>query len=153
MRTNAKVYVMAGSDGAIKLGVSTDPARRLKEVGADAILHETELLEHAERVERLAHRMLSLKGLRIRGEWFSASLDEALATIEAAVAELDDPKWARQSPKPSGVAIHVRLPSELLARLNDACDGPYAPSQAEIVRRGIELALIELRVVKTTVRK
>jgi predicted DNA-binding protein len=50
-------------------------------------------------------------------------------------------------------AITVRISSDLKARLHAASEGLYAPSQAEIVRRGIELALIELRVVKTTVRK
>jgi hypothetical protein len=42
-------------------------------------------------------------------------------------------------------AITVRISADLKARLHSASEGLYAPSQAEIVRRGIELALIELK--------
>jgi DnaJ-class molecular chaperone len=43
------------------------------------------------------------------------------------------------------VALTIRISSDLKKRLYAASEGLYAPSQSEIVRRGIELALTELK--------
>lgn len=40
-------------------------------------------------------------------------------------------------------ALTVRISATLLKRLREATKEPYSPSQAEIVRRGIALALTE----------
>ena len=88
MRTNAKVYVMRAVDGALKIGHSRDPMKRAKQLDREVeIVHETEVLEHAERTERLAHRVLSLRGCHIRGEWFRADLQDAILAIETAMAQ------------------------------------------------------------------
>jgi predicted DNA-binding protein len=42
-------------------------------------------------------------------------------------------------------AITIRISEDLRKRLRTASDVPYGPSQAEIVRRGIELALTEIK--------
>ena len=81
------VYVMDAPDGAVKVGFSNDPSRRLKELrdgGSVNVLHTTRDYDNAFRVERAAHRLLDLAGRRIKGELFQATLEEAIAAIERA---------------------------------------------------------------------
>lgn len=90
MKTNAKIYVMRGEDGSLKLGHSKNPATRSKQLGrAVEIVHQTDVLEHAEHIERLAHRVLVLHGKHIKGEWFEASLADAITAIEIAVKQAE----------------------------------------------------------------
>lgn len=90
MRTNAKVYVMRSPEGALNLGHSVDPARRSRQLGRDiAVVHETEILEHAEIVERLAHRVMALHGRHVRGEWFDGDLADVIRAIDIAVRQAD----------------------------------------------------------------
>ena len=83
MRTNARIYVMQADDGTIKLGHSKDPERGRKELDVPVtIVHQTDVVEQAERIERLAHRVLALHGGHIRGEWFKATIDAAISAID-----------------------------------------------------------------------
>ena len=50
MRQNAKVYVIQAADGRLKVGHSTNVARRARELGEVAILYETDVIVEAERV-------------------------------------------------------------------------------------------------------
>ena len=95
MKTNAKVYVMVDGEGRIKLGHSVNPAARSKQMPRPVTLvHETDVIEQAERVERLAHRILALHGTHLRGEWFEASIDDALHAIELAVKQAENEELA-----------------------------------------------------------
>lgn len=95
MKTNAKVYVMVDGEGRIKLGHSNNPARRSKQmVRPVTLVHETDVIEEAERVERLAHRILALHGKHLRGEWFEATVCDAIAAIEIAVRQAEQEELA-----------------------------------------------------------
>lgn len=95
MKTNAKVYVMVDNDGRIKLGHSIDPAKRSKQmVRPVTLVHETDIVEEAERIERLAHRILALHGKHLRGEWFEASVGDAIKAIEIAVRQAEQEELA-----------------------------------------------------------
>lgn len=88
MRMNARIYVMRAEDGTLKLGHSRNPAARAKNVGKPVeVIYQSEVFEHAEKIERLAHRVLALHGRHIRGEWFEATLDAAIISIETAVRQ------------------------------------------------------------------
>lgn len=84
MTALAHVYIMEDR-GAFKVGHSKNPHGRRKQLGAHlTIVHALAPMINAQRVERLAHRLLALAGKRIAGELFSATLDEAKAAIERA---------------------------------------------------------------------
>ena len=90
MRTNAHVYVMEEAEtGLLKVGHSKYPYARLRDlstdVGSIAVRYTTDLLEHAEKTEMLAHRILRKSGCHIKGEWFSCGLDEAVDAIQTAI--------------------------------------------------------------------
>lgn len=90
MRTNAKVYVMRADDGTIKLGHSRNPHTRARHIGRPVlVVHETPVLEHAEKIEKLAHRVLALHGKHLLGEWFESTLEEAVRAIEIAIKQAD----------------------------------------------------------------
>ncbi|MCJ2009786.1 GIY-YIG nuclease family protein [Methylobacterium sp. J-092] len=83
------VYVMGSVGGPVKIGIAGDPAKRLRQVQhasptAVLIFHLRRFAsrEIAAQVEARAHAVLS--DLRLRGEWFSSSPDEATAAIAAA---------------------------------------------------------------------
>jgi hypothetical protein len=69
MRTNAKVYVMTGNNGLVKVGHSRNPKGRLNELRRRAVSveYETGVLREAEQIERSAHRLLQLAGRHVRG--------------------------------------------------------------------------------------
>lgn len=81
---------MQASNGTIKLGHSKSPERRAKELGVPVtIVHQTDVIEFAEKIERLAHRVLALHGKHLRGEWFEASLQDAVQAIEIATQQAE----------------------------------------------------------------
>ena len=53
------------------------------------MVHTTAVMEHAERIERLAHRVLALHGKHLRGEWFEADIADAIRAIEVAVRQAE----------------------------------------------------------------
>ena len=86
---------MVDGEGRIKLGHSVNPTARSKQMPRPVTLvHETDVIEQAERVERLAHRILALHGTHLRGEWFEASIDDALHAIELAVRQAEHEELA-----------------------------------------------------------
>lgn len=85
MRTNARIYVMQAADGSLKVGHSRNPELRLQQIPeAVDVLHQSGLVVDAELVERTAHRLLTLAGKHVRGEWFAVTLGEAIDAIERA---------------------------------------------------------------------
>lgn len=131
MKTNAKLYVMRAEDGSIKLGYSSDPARRAKQFGRPVeILHETDVIEHVDKIEKLAHRVLALHGSHLRGEWFEATLADALLAIEIATRQAENQELSLggklkrsgyMTPRPAGelVQINIRVDDDVLAAVED----------------------------------
>lgn len=143
MRTNAKVYVMRAENGTLKLGHSRCPERRAKQVGRGvAVVHETDVVEHAERIERLAHRVLALDGTHLRGEWFEATLDQAITAIEIATRQAERQEFelggklkSARPPLPNGpmTQIALGLPDEVL----DHADKVVAARQGQTGRTAV----------------
>jgi hypothetical protein len=85
MRTRV-VYIIGFADCPVKIGIATDPYRRLSslQVGNHQELFVHHLVhidkEFAPYVEHHAHK--ALKAKRIRGEWFNVSAAEALEVVE-----------------------------------------------------------------------
>jgi len=70
---NAHVYIMQGCSDVFKIGVSTDPKRRLRDISTlspvPITLYRTyKLGDNAYSVERRAHAMFN--SVRLHGEWF-----------------------------------------------------------------------------------
>lgn len=82
------IYVI-GSDEIQKIGYSSDVDSRLKKLQTGnpttlKIHHKVEVPEHRVKIlERKIHSELSY--LRVRGEWFKISPDQAKALVEHAV--------------------------------------------------------------------
>jgi len=136
MKTNAHLYVMKSPNGTIKLGHSKQPNVRRRQIELQLnttlkVIHVTEIILNAERVERLAHRLLAVAKKRVgeQGEWFSASVDEAIASIEQAIrianGELDEPVWPKRftdRPTPGSNTFSMRLDPDLKQRLQALAD-------------------------------
>lgn len=144
MRTNAKIYVMRAEDGTLKLGHSVDPARRSKEVGRVVeIVHETDIIEHVERIERAAHRVLALHGKHLRGEWFEATLDDAINAIEIATRQAERQelelggklKTVKQTGGRSTGQLNIRVDSEIMDAIDEirASQRPI-PTVSQVIR-------------------
>lgn len=138
MKTNAHIYVMQGADGLVKVGHSRRVHLRLKEVGQVAsVAHLTGIKEQAELIERTAHRLLKLAGKGVRGEWFSATVAEAVDAIEraeriASGAELGLDKL----PANEDTILHMRVAEEIRVMLDDLRRiEPDLPTRSEMVRR------------------
>ena len=92
---NAKVYVMRDASGMVKLGVSANPERRSKQFGRPVdLVHETDVLVEAGKIEHLAHRILALHGKHVRGEWFEAEIGAAIRAIELAIRQAEGQELA-----------------------------------------------------------
>lgn len=122
LKTNAKIYVLQGSDGLVKVGHSVNVERRAKQIGGVAIAHQTHVKEQAEVIERTAHRLLRLAGKGVRSEWFSATVAEAIDAIRRAERianglELDLARIrpVRNPPKP---LITIEITEEQLAAID-----------------------------------
>ncbi len=86
--TVTAVYIIGerGSD-VLKIGISTDPARRLNDLRFSnpydiQVLWERPV-EHARLVEKNVHQALA--SVRIRGEWFKIPLGDAIAVVERTI--------------------------------------------------------------------
>lgn len=152
MKTNAKVYVMVDSEGRIKLGHSVNPTARSKQMPRPVTLvHETDVIEQAERVERLAHRILALHGTHLRGEWFEASLEDALQAIEIAIRQAEQEELALggrldgradiETSAQKYPLFNFRADPETLEALDKLRrDEPDIPTRSEMARRIIKRA-------------
>lgn len=122
MNTNAKIYVLQGDDGLVKVGHSVSVERRARQIGGVTIAHQTQIKEQAEIIERTAHRLLRLAGKGVRSEWFSATVAEAIDAIRRAERianglELDLARIrpVRNPPKP---LITIEITEEQLAAID-----------------------------------
>jgi hypothetical protein len=142
MKTNARIYVMDAGDGTVKVGHSRDPDGRAKQIGGVTVIHSTPLVEQAELIERTAHRLLKLSGKHIRGEWFRASLSEAISAIERAERIASGHEMPLQFPTPEETTmIQVKADLDLVCKLDDLRKlEDKIPSRTEMVRRLIERA-------------
>ena len=83
------IYIIGERNSTrLKIGISANPARRLKNIMTDNP-YDVEVLwdrivHRARRVEMNAH--LVLADVRIRGEWFNVTLADAIAVIEKIIA-------------------------------------------------------------------
>ncbi len=133
------VYVMQSGDGPVKIGIANDPDRRRREVGAGqpfpvAVVHRVSLGADARAVERIAHRLLAEK--RLRGEWFDVGVQEAVAAIEAAIAEIADRPSLDDGDDGNTLHFHMRISAEILAALDEIRRRePDLPSRAKMLRR------------------
>jgi hypothetical protein len=111
---------MVDSEGRIKLGHSVNPAARSKQMPrAVTVVHETDVIEQAERVERLAHRILALHGTHLRGEWFEASIDDALHAIEIAIRQAEQEELALGGRLDGRADIEISVYTPISVRLSD----------------------------------
>jgi hypothetical protein len=143
MKTNAKIYVLESADGLVKVGHSRRVDKRIKELGkVVSIAHLTEIKVQAEIIERTAHRLLRLAGKGVRGEWFSATVAEAIEAIERAERIADGAELGLdRAPPPDDTILHMRVAEEIRAKLDDLRRlEPDLPSRSEMVRRLIEKA-------------
>lgn len=112
------VYVMDMGGGRIKVGCSNAPAVRAATLRAEKLLYQSPWTEHAERVERAAHRILKAAGHHLRCEIFSASLEEALAAIELAVDKVSNGDFpVRRPTKRRKKMVGYRLNADLMDRV------------------------------------
>lgn len=142
------VYVMERGDGALKIGHSRKPARRSGELGRIPILFVGTARDDAERVEKLAHRVLTLAGRRVRGqrEWFWTTLADAEAAIaraERIVAGLEpEPSKPPRQSDPNFELVTIALPRAMITAIDfhrgKLCD---APSRSQFIRELIAKGL------------
>lgn len=151
MKMNARIYVMRAEDGTLKLGHSRNPTARAKQIGRPVeIVHQTDVIEHVEKIERLAHRVLALHGKHIRGEWFEAKIEDAIKSIETAVrqAEGKEPVVGGKmntegmgrppSSNPHSALLHIRVTPDIVEWLDRIAENRLdQPSQAALVREAL----------------
>ena len=84
---NSYLYVIGyDTKGPVKLGISTDPERRLGQLQTGhaeclQVYHTAPVpMEKARLYERLLHRDMSHR--RLRGEWFDLPVEDAIAHVE-----------------------------------------------------------------------
>ena len=83
------IYIAQGPCGRIKVGHSVNPTKRVTQLGHKVrLVHATDVVEEAERVERRAHRVLAMWGCHVKGEWFDASIAQAVDAIAVAQSQL-----------------------------------------------------------------
>lgn len=90
------IYVIASNElGPTKIGVSVNPAKRIKQLqtGHEGTLRlfYVEEFDSKEiyKIERIIHRTLALQ--RLRGEWFSISVEKAILEVKfALIRHADD---------------------------------------------------------------
>lgn len=150
----AKLYVMRDGAGLVKLGISVDPERRRSQLGASLeLVHETDLVDRAEHIEALAHRLLALHGRHVKGEWFEATIDDALDAINLAIKQFQGEQLPlggvfKNKGRPPGQEfphlLHLRITDEMREALeeirNSRLERPNMTSLArealaELIRR------------------
>ena len=151
--SSASVYVARSKSGAVKVGFSSNPQRRMKWLPSGTALAyvtgDTMSVDAARRLERLAHRVLVLSGKRISGEWFAVTVADAVAAIEVALRqasmnelELGGHVARHDRPRPSMVAVNFSMPRAMRdgldAILAERTDGQ---DRAGLVREIIAEAL------------
>lgn len=148
MRTNAKVYVLKAPDGTIKLGHAKNVERRKNEIGRHLdIVHQTDVLEQAERIERLAHRILALHGKHLKGEWFEATLEDAILAIEIATRQAEGEElnlggqiiYSAKRPATKKIMLTIKLPPDLIRSVDECIDAmEFPPTRTRLIERLLE---------------
>lgn len=142
-----QIYAIQSEAGPIKIGVSTDPSRRMADIIVcqpfDArLIHAVAAddLARAFAVEKIAHFLLS--EFRRRGEWFDITPETAVECLEVAL------DLARQgfTPKPpekecANKRTLVPLSAALLRAVEDYRFSNRIETRAEAVRQLIERGL------------
>ena len=148
MSKGAKIYVMKADDGRLKLGISVNPEARAKQIGVPvSIIHQTDVIEHARQIEKLAHRVLALHGTHLRGEWFEATLQDAIRAIEVATRQAENQELALGGTLKGGNSdpegstrpqINIRVGDDVLAAIDDirSMMRPI-PTVADVIRMSI----------------
>lgn len=140
------LYVITAPDGAVKVGISSDPERRSKALGRDMVVaHATDLFDQAERIETLAHRVLSLSGRQVKGEWFEATVEDAIRAIETAIEQAEGRQLPLGGEFRSGVGrprvdddarlvnVNLRLTREMVDFI-DSMINEDRPTRSAVVR-------------------
>jgi len=84
-----KVYAIASDRGFVKIGRSNDPDGRCAALRNQnpsdnlRLAHVAECPSFAPNVEKIAHQLLD--AVRVKGEWFSATINEAIEAIQMAI--------------------------------------------------------------------
>lgn len=141
------IYVMQSEAGFVKIGVSNDPQRRLIEItqqqpfGAK-IAHVTADDDcSAFAVERVAHSLLF--AFRKRGEWFDATVEQAIDAIRLARERLknQDNGLAIRCAKPHRVKKLAYLTDEQAAWISEYRFSRRIQSENEAIRQLITIGL------------
>jgi len=88
------IYIIGPEGGPYKIGYAGDPKSRLSNLQVGQAVELKLLYEErtetttAKVIEKLIHRNLATK--RIRGEWFSVSLEEAIGEVRYAFIRWED---------------------------------------------------------------
>lgn len=84
----SQVYIIEASNGLLKIGVSNHPHGRLATLRTalpyDLRVARTWPHHNAYQIERAAHE--ALLDFRVKREWFNATVEQAIAAIEHAIA-------------------------------------------------------------------
>lgn len=89
MHVNSFIYIMIAENGLLKIGKSRNPKRRLLDLqpGSPVIitLHKVFCVAYREvsQIETLVHKRLKSSKRHVRGEWFDATIEEAVSCITA----------------------------------------------------------------------
>lgn len=146
----AYVYVIAATDGPVKVGIAKDVASRraMLQIGNATTLHVAHKAPvartNAHFVERYAHDLLS--GGHIRGEWFNVDINEAIAAVEAGIEALRIGRFDTPEPSPVGAAWQRRLRRAglnqvQLARLAGVNENAVSAGLRGLGKRGVPVHL------------
>lgn len=111
------LYVMDAGEGRVKVGFSRDPEGRRRALRSTTILHLSPWHDKAELIEKAAHRLLGLAGLRYQSEVYEASLERAVEAINEAFALADSLPNPRR-PNRTKPLVTMAIDRDLLARLD-----------------------------------
>jgi len=106
--TPGGIYIIASPNGPVKIGVTTNPMRRLAHLQQSTpnkldLLFYMKCREiHATTAERVVHYLLSAK--RLKGEWFAVTPEHAIAAIFRVLG------WHPPKVKMFREAMHVDRP-------------------------------------------
>lgn len=94
------IYIIGTENGPKKIGYSRSPKQRLAAIQSAnplpvTLLHHRHIGDFVSVIEARVHRRL--RNHRLNGEWFDVSLEEAIAAVEAAIADPISPQSSIES--------------------------------------------------------
>lgn len=133
-----KVYVLEGISGRIKIGSSANPDRRATLLGAD-VRYVTQNTDDAHKIEKTAHALLKIDGKHFKGEWFSVSVDDAIAVVKEAQARIeggeDVPKHFEAMQITLPPPMRIEIERRMAERGDAACISTFI---RELLAKGLE---------------